>query len=290
MQPMSTPILEELVLSKPYFDRHGLIVAEQDGRQVAFVHAGFGPNADRSDISTETGVISMMQLSPEVDGPSLRHDLLGEAEEYLRGRGAVTILGGEFPPVIPFYLGLYGGSELPGILQSDKLFSAVFQQDGYEEASSCVLMNCKLGPLRLPFDRQQRQLAREFDVEAQPDHYFDTWWDACTLGQTQHTFLQLVARGDRSTFGSAIVWDLEPLSSSWGVHVVGISQLRISDSRRREGLATLLISQTMKKLQSTGVSLVQVQILSANEAALNLYHKLGFEDIDRGVCFRKTTV
>ena len=288
MQPMSTAILDQLVLSKPYFDRHGLIVAVYADRPVGFAHAGFGPNADQSDISTEIGVTSMLQISPEFDSPSLRHDLLGTVEDYLRRRGAHTLLGGEVPPYTPFYLGLYGGSNMPGVLRSDELFFSTFSRNGYHEAATYTVLNCKLSLLRLPFDRQQRQLAREFDVEPRLDHQFDTWWDACTFGATQHTSFRLIARSDRLDCGSVIVWDLEPLASSWGVHAVGLSRLHIRDARRREGLGTLLISQALKKLENAGVSLVQVQIPTDNEAANNLFFKLGFEESDHGVSFQKS--
>ena len=34
--------LDRLVLSKPYFDPQGITLAQDDGRPVGFVHAGFG--------------------------------------------------------------------------------------------------------------------------------------------------------------------------------------------------------------------------------------------------------
>ena len=288
MQPMSTPIFEHLVLSKPYFDRHGLIIAEHNGQPVGFVHAGFGPNANRTEIATETGVTCMLQTTPEVASTDLRSRLLVEAETYLRGRGATTLLGGGVTPYTPFYLGLYGGSDLPGVLDSDALFSGPFVQQGYEEASRYVLMSCKLDLMRTPYDRRQRQLARDYDVEVNLDHQFDTWWDACTLGQTEHTCFQLIARGDGSTCGSVIFWDLEPLASGWGVQAVGLCRLQIRSSRRHEGLGTLLISQALKKLQDAGISLVHVQVPCDNEPGCKLFRKLGFEEIDRGVSFRKS--
>ena len=58
MQPMTPPMLEACVFSKPYFDRLGLLVALDDGQMVGFAQAGFGPNADRSGIDTrEDGYI-----------------------------------------------------------------------------------------------------------------------------------------------------------------------------------------------------------------------------------------
>ena len=50
---MSVSVLERHVFSKPFFDRQGFILALQDGKLVVFVHAGFGPNEQLSDISMD---------------------------------------------------------------------------------------------------------------------------------------------------------------------------------------------------------------------------------------------
>ena len=47
MQPMSTAVFERFVLSKPTFDRQGLVVAVDEDKIVGFAHAGFGPTEDR---------------------------------------------------------------------------------------------------------------------------------------------------------------------------------------------------------------------------------------------------
>ena len=47
MQPMTAALLEELVLSKPYFDPQGLIVATDGNHPVGFAHAAFGPTEDK---------------------------------------------------------------------------------------------------------------------------------------------------------------------------------------------------------------------------------------------------
>ena len=52
LQPMTSAALEAAVFSKPYFDRHGLIVARDGDRLLGFANAAFGPNDDRSLFST----------------------------------------------------------------------------------------------------------------------------------------------------------------------------------------------------------------------------------------------
>ena len=48
MQPMSIVALERYIFSKPSFDRNGLIVAVDEGKLLAFAHAGFGSTPDQA--------------------------------------------------------------------------------------------------------------------------------------------------------------------------------------------------------------------------------------------------
>ena len=287
MQPLSTHLLEELVLSKPYFDRKGLIVAERNGRPVGFVHAGFGPNEDFTDVSREVGVTCALCVHPESDSPDLRSDLVISAEAYLRSSGASTLFGGAFPPQIPFYHGLYGGAEMPGVLETDRPLTDTFLAAGYQPGPRFCLLNCRLSELRVPVDRNQRQLNREFEVLAQLDHEYHNWWDACTQGHTERSCFQISSKRDQTRFGSVIWWDLEPLATSWGVTAVGMSKLEIDEAHRRKGLATFLVARALKQLKASGVALAQVQVADENEGAKQLFEKLAFEIVDHGVVYQK---
>ena len=81
--------------------------------------------------------------------------------------------------------------------------------------------------------------------------------------------------------GSATYWDMEPLASSWGVHASGLSHLEVPPDLRRNGLATYLVGESLRQLQSQGVTLVEAQVATDNEAAVGLMQKLGFTEVDR---------
>src|SRR5262249_41486223 len=110
MQPMSMALLERYVLSKPIFEREGLLVALQEGKPVGFVHGGGGPSGDRGTLSTECGVVSVAIFKPEADN-AIAPELVSRCEAFLKSRGARTLYGGGRYPLSPFYYGLYGGSE-----------------------------------------------------------------------------------------------------------------------------------------------------------------------------------
>jgi ribosomal protein S18 acetylase RimI-like enzyme len=80
---------------------------------------------------------------------------------------------------------------------------------------------------------------------------------------------------------------MEPLARSWGVRAAGLVQVNIDPTMRRQGLATQLLGETMRQLRSQGVSLAEVQAMQRNTAALGLYTKLGFREVEQGIVFRK---
>lgn len=287
VQPMSASMLEGLVFWKPFFDRQGLIVACEDNRVVGYVHAGFGPSDDQASLSTDLGVTCILMTHPQAERESLARELLSRSEAYLRGRGARVLYGGGIRPLDPYYLGLYGGSELPGILASDTLGQELFRGAGYREIDRCIILQRQLAGFRPLVDRRQMQVRRRYNVEAVFDPPAGSWWEACTSGQTERTRFELVSRSGGPARGHATFWNMEPLASSWGVHATGLSELEIDEAVRRQGLATFLVGEALRQIHSHGATVVEVQAMQHNTAALGLYAKLGFQEADQGVVFRK---
>jgi len=58
-------------------------------------------------------------------------------------------------------------------------------------------------------------------------------------------------------------------------------------SHRREGLALFLIGEVLRQAAEQGIGLAEVQTMQQNTAALELYRKLGFHQVDSGAVFRK---
>jgi hypothetical protein len=125
------------------------------------VHAGFGPTDDESAISTDLGVTSMLAVRPGPDQAQIAGELLRHSEDYLRGRGAKVLYGGAVHPLDPFYLGLYGGSELPGVLDSDPQAQEVFRTHGYREIDRTLVFQRALEGFRAPVDRNHGYAPRD---------------------------------------------------------------------------------------------------------------------------------
>ena len=218
VQPMTTTLLERHVLAKPYFDQAGLIVAVEDDRPVAFAHAGFGPTEDESAVSHELGDTLLAIVAPHPDEAKIAAELIARCEAYLRAKGAKVLYGGGVRPLNSFYLGLYGGSEMPGILDSDPQQQAFFRAAGYREIDRTVVLHRELAGFRTQIDRQQMQLRRTTRVECIQDPASHSWWEACTVGEFPRTIYQLYLRDQPDLAATATLIDMEAFSHTWGAH------------------------------------------------------------------------
>jgi len=286
VQPMTSALLEACVFSKPYFDREGLLVAVVGGRTVGFAHAAFGPTADRTAIDTSTGTTALIVVPPQPEAADVAAGLLERCEDYLRRRGATTLLGGGSADLRSFYLGLYGGSDLPGILDSSAGMQRAFLAAGYEPAERIALLRRPLAGFRPPINRLQLAIRRTTELKVIDEPARLNWWEAATTaGVPLRRYVLRNKAGE--PLGSASFWDMEPLASTWGVTAAGLLDVTIEGPRRREGLATYLVAEAMHDLACEGVGLVEAQVAETNPAAASLFEKLGFDAVEHGTLFRK---
>ena len=287
VQPMSAALFEQFVLSKPYFDNAGLIVAVDDDRPIGFAHAAFGPSETGQCLTTRFGSTCLVIVRTEYRRQGVGTALLARSEAYLRERGAQVIYGGGIAPLHGFYLGLYGGSELPGVLDTDVGEQRLFQSHGYREIDRVHVLERPLAGYRPPVDRNQLLVRRRSTIAALPDPPAVNWWEACAWSGLDQTRYELSLRDAGCVVASASTWSLEPLSAGWGVRAAGLVALEVDESVRRQGIATHLVSEVMRQLASQGVGLIQVQTMRGNQPALKLYEKLGFRLVDQGAVYRK---
>lgn len=286
-QPISVAMFDLLVLSKPYFDREGLVLALDDGRPIGFSHAGFGPNETETGLSTEMGVTVMLLAINHPDQAAVGAELLARSEDYLRRRGAKVLYGGGIRPLNPFYIGLYGGSELPGVLDSEPQTQTLYREHGYRDIDRTVVFHRELASFRPVVDRQQMQIRRNTDVEVIMDPPPRTWWDACSMSAFDRMIYRLRPRTGGEPIASATFWNMESFAAARGVRTYGLIDVEVEPSERHKGFATYLIGDALRQLHEQAVALVEVQTMQGNTAAMKMYRKLGFEQVDSGAVFRK---
>lgn len=286
-QPVNVGILEQYLFSKHFFDHEGLLVAEQEGRLVGMVHAGFGPNEEGTDLATDLGTTYMLLVRPELRESTLPGELFDASELYLRRRGAKVLYAGGVDHQSAFYLGLYGGSELPGVLLSDTFFHELARRRSYYECGRILIVQRDLVRFRAPVTRDLRRLRRNVDFEVDYSPPLANWWEASVYGNLDRIEYRLCQPRTRQVVARCSFWDIEPLASGWGLRGAGLDHLEVAAGERRQGYATYLLSEAFKDLQKRGITLVEAQTMLTNAPATELYKKLGFAPVDHGLILRR---
>jgi len=290
---MSVDLFDQLILSLPYFDREGFFLAlDENDQLLGFAHAGFGPNDGETDISYETGTIPLILLRPQMnENPTeVGGELLNACETYLMRKGARAVFGGSFHPVNPFYLGLYGGSDLPGVLSDDETVMSLYRNNGYMEVERITLMRMYITGFIAPIDRDQMRIRRTCTVQSYADPDPGTWWRACVWGNHRLLRYELRLRNDTRLLALADFRYLEPVSQASVTTAIGLCHLHVAPEMRNQGYGLFLLSEAFRQFVRQGTQLVEAQMFGNNAFAQKLFRKIGFVTSGKGTLFRKMHV
>lgn len=277
----------ELIFSEPYFDRHGLIIACDGQEVVGFAHAGFGANAEGTALSRETGVISTTLVRLDYRRRGIGRELVKRAENYLREAGAREIFAGESGTRNPFYLGLYGGAECAGFLESDVAAAPFFTALGYVPAERHLLFRRDISLKKDPFDPRCVSIKRnmKFGVMDQPPDA--TWWWMTRHGRFESLTFALIPNNGNPPPAYVTCWGMELHAATRGQRIVGLTNVKVSDPDRRKGYAKVLLSEVIRRLRDDLVTHVEVTIRAEDAPTIALFRSLAFEQQDAGVVYRK---
>ena len=277
---------DRLVLAQHFFDPQGLIVACDGPRVVGFAHAGFRGNSSESWIDPTMGAVCAIVVDPEYRRRGIGRELMTRGEHYLRDRGAISIQAGPAPPCDAFYLGLYGGSQLSGFLDSDAAAAPFLTALGYQPAQTFAVLqrSLKLGD---PISFRVSLIRRKMDpfIFALPEK--PTWWWFSRFGRLENVRFRLKPKGGGAEVGGITVSGLDLYVDSWGERAVGLSDLEVTDAARRQGHGQALLIEVIRRMRQEQVSLAEAHIAADNPAALATFQSVGFQPVDRGVVYRR---
>jgi ribosomal protein S18 acetylase RimI-like enzyme len=279
--------LEDCVFAKPCFDPAGLILAEEDGQCVGFVHAGFGPDAAGDGLDPTTGVTCMLCVKPTHRRRGIGSELLRRSEEYLRVRGVRTLCAGPGRDVCAYYMGLYGGSDLPGVLDSDPEARLFLQKRGYGVHVTTLVWQRSMDRQVKVLDPRCAAHMRRYDIDIDQSGACSTWWQNCVLGLIEPLQFILRDRQQKTIAATALGYELEGFSWRWGRPSAGILFLQVAPELRKQGLAKFFLAQVLRYYQDQCFELVEVQAGEQDEPAGRLLRGLGFAQVDVGRVFRK---
>lgn len=278
--------LEQAIFCKPYFDRQGFIVAEDAGKMVGFCHCGLGCDATQSQIDTNTGTLCMVMVHPDFRRRGIGSDLLFRAQEYFKSVGVSDQYAGAMYPLNPFYHGLYGGSELPGVLESDHDATRFFMRRGYMPVAHCLIMQKSLDVVPDLKDTRLILLRRKVEVSVESWPTPSTWWQACTMNYQPALRYEISDKTTKDVIGRAWVWDMEAFTRSTSFPTVGITEFFIEERFRFQGYGKLLLNAILKHLKGQSISVVEAQVMDGNQSGVNLYKNQSFERVDMGHIFK----
>lgn len=288
LQGLNPAILEQMVLSKPYFDPTGLLILWDNQAPVGFVHASFGRNEEQNGLDRTQGVLCQIQISDTPRHQEYAGVLLAEAFEYLKAHGAEDVVAGGRFPNSPFYNGLYGGSRSIGVLHEDARVQLWLENSGFQRGAPIQIRHWNLCDFRPLMDRQQLMIGRSFLLDAQLDPISPNWCDATNFGVSSKIGFSLRDRKSSQVVGALTYWDMEPLVRNWGVNGMGLIELWVTPDLRKKGIATYMVGESQRQLKQQGVSLVEIQHPLDDPAMQPLCDKLGFQTVDHSETFHRS--
>ena len=280
-------LLAEHVFGKTYFDRDGLMLAILDGEPIGFAHAGFGPSAHHDSLNPATGVISSLMTVDHPQATEAARGLLDQCERYLASRGAINLTAFGYQERCPFYLGLYGGAQMPGVLGDQEAVIATFLGAGYQQHDRTLILHRALDSGAIPIARSQHLLKRTYDIDAAINPPDPHWWSASTFGPFSRMQFDLLARADDSVCGQLLVWDMNPLAKSWSITSAGLVDMDISPSHLSLDTSRFFIAEVSRYLYRRAISLLEVQHSAKDEKAATIFADLGFQQVDEALVLEK---
>ena len=289
---MNPDLLEQHIFSKQYFDRLGMFLAVDNSgdhpKPLGFAHASFSVTDQLDDLDRSVGIVCQLKTVQGDHQQEVSAGLLNHACQYLTARGAtVAHVGGHFPRS-PFYLGLYGGSRIPGVMATDRATLEGFMAAGFEPHDKICVLERSLSGFRTTVNRNKMKLRREYAIRTDAAPMERSWWESCTLGGADRHRFSVASKTSPDECGTVSYWDIEPMASQWGSPAKGLYDLSILPELQRSGLATFLVGESLRRLMENGAGLVEAQARQSDEASMGVFHKLGFEQVAEGMLMRKS--
>jgi ribosomal protein S18 acetylase RimI-like enzyme len=270
-----------------YFDPRGLLVAESDGRVVGFVHAGFGFNADETGLEPADGVICAVLVHPAYRRRGIGRELVDRAENYLRAAGSTSLQAGPTKPRDPFYFGLYGGSALPGFLESDANAAPFFQALGYSPVERRLVFQRDLKDKKEPIDMRlmANRRALQLGLTDRPEKMTFAW--ASRYGRFEALRFLLLPKKGGVPVAEVTCFGLDLFAYGGGQRTVGLADLEVAPSERRKGYGKMLLLDVFRRLREEVVTHAEIHASETNAAAVGLLKSIGFSQVDAGMIYRK---
>jgi len=288
LEPMSAHLIEELILSKSFFDAEGFVIAEIEKEMIGAFLVGFAPNESGSDLDWGHAILSRAMVDPRHENNEVFDGILAMAETYASSKGAKTIHYGSKFPYAPFLQGAYGGVLVPGVLEQEDFLKTALEKNDFGSQGTIECFDRGLSDFRPVVESKQMMARRQFNVKIQADPPPHNWYNAICFGTQNCVDFSLIDRKNSGVCGNLSFWEVQPLGAARGRRTAGLYRMEIDETVRKNGLATLLLGEAFRQLQELGFVAIETQVPSENEIVCRLFEKLGFNKIGVGQTFSKS--
>lgn len=278
---------ESIVFAQPYFDPQGLMLAIVEGQPVGYIHAGFRANADLSALDYSEGVICAVMVAPGFRRQGIGRELVRQAEQYLRQRGAQRIFAGPAHPRDPFYFGLYGGSQPAGFLQSDPLADPFFRGLGYLPVERHLVFQRHLEEQSDPIGLRLMALRKSTQLTAPETSRATPWWWQTRSGRLDSVELVLSPKGKTECLARVTAIGMDYYLGCWHQRAIGLVDLHVEEPLRRKGYAQALLVEVCRRLRSEMIQIVEGHAEERDIAAIKLLESANFRRVDSGLVYEK---
>lgn len=286
-RPDSIHAFEVAVFALPYFDPEGLIIAEDNGKVVGFVHAGFGFSDDLNSLNHDQGVICWLVVSQTHHRQGIGKELVDRAEEYLQRKGAKWIQAGQSRYRDPFYFGLYGGARCSGFLKSDTLAGPFLRSVGYEPVEFTNIYQRDLKGSRDPMNIKLMNLRRKTELQVAEQPQKPSLWWLTHFGNIESMYFSLVDKRDHKRIASLTIVGLDHFIGRWKERVIGLVDVFVEPEYRAQGYGTTLVIESLRRLKSEFITRAEIHVSTEHPNALKAIETAGFQVIDSAAVYRK---
>ena len=114
-----------------------------------------------------------------------------------------------------------------------------------------------------------------------------TWWWFARYGRLENVRFRLMPKAGGPEVAGATVSGLDLYIEPWGQRAIGVSELEVKDAARRQGHGQALLIEVIRRMRQEQVALAEAHIAEDNPGAIATFKSVGFQQVDRGVVYRK---
>ncbi|NNJ26767.1 hypothetical protein LzC2_28580 [Planctomycetes bacterium LzC2] len=300
MQALTVDVFDHLVLAQQHFDARCLTVAvegsepggaepSRGSRVLGFSLASLAPSPPGASgdpqTAERTGVIDAVLVHPDVRGRGTGRRLMEAAIKSLQTRGATRIVAGGGPGESPFLVGLYGGCEPAGFLDSDPAAQPLMEACGFQPRDRTAILH-RATDVRDRAGFQVLAARRHAALRTAPPAQTDRWWGT-RYGRLDTLRFELAPRNaaasDPATAGVTLV-GLDLYGPSWNRRAVGLRDLTPGPGGGPHHLHALIL-ETTRRLREEAVDLLEIHADAEDESTLAMLSRIGFAPVDHGTRF-----